>query len=98
MNRLLIVLACVGVAIAAQTQLVQLDAYADDSIRIRVAPAGGSITEPPLQVRFCVFALLLSSQSCSTDAWIDSSTLLFLTFCDTRTAHILVAKPHNHRR
>ena len=29
--------------------VVQLDAFADDSIRIRVAPAGNGITEPPLQ-------------------------------------------------
>jgi hypothetical protein len=87
MHRFLTVLACVGVATAAQTQLVQLDAYADDSIRIRVAPAGGSITEPPLQVRFCAFVYFCSQSICST---VNSTRIEFtyvhLIFSDRKTA------------
>lgn len=33
----------------AQPPLVQLDAFGDNSIRVRVAPASGAITDPPLQ-------------------------------------------------
>ena len=36
-------------ASACAQPLIQLDAFADDSIRVRVAPPGGSITNPALQ-------------------------------------------------
>jgi len=50
--------------------VVQLDPYGDDSIRVRVAPPGGFITEPPLQ------ALIGSPPASSTFSSGDGATTL----------------------
>lgn len=43
-----VVLMVVMAASAAPTPLVQLDAWGTDSVRVRIAPSGGSIVDPPL--------------------------------------------------
>jgi alpha-D-xyloside xylohydrolase len=44
-----LLLALCAVRLTSGQFLTQLDAFGDDSIRVRVAPPGGAITEPPLQ-------------------------------------------------
>ena len=52
--------ACLLATASAAPLLTQLDAFGDDSIRVRVAPPGGSITEPGLQ------ALLMGAERPAT--------------------------------
>lgn len=46
--RLLNVAVSAAASAAAQLPVVQLDPWGDNSVRVRIAPAGGSIVEPPL--------------------------------------------------
>lgn len=46
---LLVLLAAASASASGAAPIVQLDAWGRDSIRVRIAPPGGAIVEPPLQ-------------------------------------------------